>query len=75
MSTARLPEHAELPPPKVEEVSESIFAYIQLDGSWGLSAPTPVAAGGPTRRRADREGAIAILASRPPAPRAAGGPP
>jgi len=28
MSTARVPEHAELPPPKVEEVSDGIFAYI-----------------------------------------------
>jgi len=37
MSTARVPEHAELPPPKVEEVSDGIFAYIQLDGSWGLN--------------------------------------
>ncbi len=37
MSTARVPEDAELPPPKVEEVSDGIFAYIQLDGSWGLN--------------------------------------
>ncbi len=37
MSTARIPEHADLPPPSVEEVSDGIFAYIQLDGSWGLN--------------------------------------
>ncbi len=28
---------AELPPPIVEEVSPGIYAYIQLDGSWGLN--------------------------------------
>ena len=28
---------AELPPPMVEEVSPGIYAYIQLDGSWGLN--------------------------------------
>ena len=27
----------ELPPPTVEEVSPGIYAYIQLDGSWGLN--------------------------------------
>ncbi len=27
----------ELPPPRVEEVSNGVFAYIQLDGSWGLN--------------------------------------
>jgi len=37
MSTARVPEHSDLPPPSVEEVSDGIFAYIQLDGSWGLN--------------------------------------
>ena len=37
MSTARVPERADLPPPSVEEVSDGIFAYIQLDGSWGLN--------------------------------------
>ena len=26
-----------LPPPRVEEVSEGIFGFIQLDGSWGLN--------------------------------------
>lgn len=28
---------AELPPPTTEEVSDGIFAYIQLDGSWFLN--------------------------------------
>ncbi|MFQ5873322.1 MAG: MBL fold metallo-hydrolase [Dehalococcoidia bacterium] len=37
MSTAHIPTHTELPPPKVEEVSEGIFAYLQPDGSWGLN--------------------------------------
>lgn len=37
MSTARVAEHAELPAPKVEEVSDNIFAYVQLDGSRGLN--------------------------------------
>ena len=27
----------ELPPPSLEEVSPGIFAYVQLDGSWGLN--------------------------------------
>lgn len=37
MSTARVPERSELPPPKVEDLGDGIFAYIQLDGSWGLN--------------------------------------
>jgi cyclase len=37
MSTAHVPDDAELPPPMVEEVSAGVFAYIQLDGSWGLN--------------------------------------
>ena len=28
---------AELPIPTMEEVSPSIYAYVQLDGSWGLN--------------------------------------
>ena len=27
----------ELPPPSLEEVSPDVYAYIQLDGSWGLN--------------------------------------
>ena len=27
----------ELPPPAVEEVSPGVYAYVQLDGSWGLN--------------------------------------
>lgn len=30
-------DHAELPPPTLEEVSDGIFAYVQLDGSWFLN--------------------------------------
>jgi cyclase len=30
-------DHADLPPPTVEEVSDGVFAYVQLDGSWGLN--------------------------------------
>ena len=37
MSTTQVPEDAELPPPNVAEVSDGIFAYIQLDGGWGLN--------------------------------------
>jgi cyclase len=37
MTTARVPEHVELPPPEVVEVSDGVFAYVQLDGSWGLN--------------------------------------
>jgi cyclase len=37
MTTAQLPEHVELPPPEVVEVSDGVFAYVQLDGSWGLN--------------------------------------
>ena len=37
MTTAHIDEHAEIPPPKVEEVSPGIFGYVQLDGSWGLN--------------------------------------
>ena len=37
MSTAHAQEAAQLPPPTLEEVSPGIYAYIQLDGSWGLN--------------------------------------
>jgi cyclase len=37
MSNAVIPVHAEIPPPQVQEVSDGIFAYIQLDGSWYLN--------------------------------------
>jgi cyclase len=37
MTTAHIPDHVELPPPKIEEVSNGVFAYVQLDGSWGLN--------------------------------------
>jgi cyclase len=37
MSTIRLPEHAEIPAPSLEEVSAGVYAYIQLDGSWFLN--------------------------------------
>ena len=30
-------DHADIPPPVVEQVSEGVFAYVQLDGSWGLN--------------------------------------
>jgi cyclase len=30
-------EHADLPPPELVEVSPGIWAYVQLDGSWGLN--------------------------------------
>lgn len=37
MSSATVPEHAEIPPPTTQEVSKGIFAYVQLDGSWFLN--------------------------------------
>lgn len=37
MTTPRVPEHVELPPPRLEEVSDGVYAYIQMDGSWGLN--------------------------------------
>ncbi len=37
MSSSQVPVHEEIPPPRVEEVSAGIFAYIQLDGSWFLN--------------------------------------
>ena len=37
MSTVRPAASDEIPDPTIEEVSEGIFAYIQLDGSWGLN--------------------------------------
>jgi len=37
MSSAVVPPGNEIPPPRVEEVSAGIFAYIQLDGSWFLN--------------------------------------
>lgn len=36
-STHNAHDASELPPPTVEEVSPGIYAYIQLDGSWGLN--------------------------------------
>jgi cyclase len=37
MTTAHIPDHVELPPPSIEEVSPGVFAYVQPDGSWGLN--------------------------------------
>ncbi len=33
----RAHDAAELPPPAVQEVSPGVYAYIQLDGTWGLN--------------------------------------
>ena len=30
-------DHPDIPPPVVQEVSDGVFAYVQLDGSWGLN--------------------------------------
>lgn len=30
-------DHPDIPPPAVEEVSDGVYAYVQLDGSWGLN--------------------------------------
>jgi len=37
MTTAHGHYAAQLPPPTMEEVSPGIYAYVQLDGSWGLN--------------------------------------
>ncbi len=37
MTTAHDHYAAQLPPPTMEEVSSGIYAYVQLDGSWGLN--------------------------------------
>ena len=37
MSTTQVPPSSEIPAPTLEEVSDGIFAYVQLDGSWGLN--------------------------------------
>src|SRR2546430_2065165 len=39
------PGSAELPPPALEEVSKGVFAYVQLDGSWGLNNTGFIASG------------------------------
>jgi cyclase len=41
MSTIHLHGHTEvMPEPQVKEVSKGIYAYVQLDGSWGLNNPS-----------------------------------
>jgi cyclase len=30
-------DHPDIPPPVVEEVGKGVYAYVQLDGSWGLN--------------------------------------
>ena len=30
-------DHPDIPPPALEQVSDGIYAYVQLDGSWGLN--------------------------------------
>ena len=37
MTTERDHYAAQLPPPTLKEVSDGIYAYVQLDGSWGLN--------------------------------------
>jgi len=37
LSAARVSQRSEPPPPKVEDLGGGIFAYVQLDGSWGLN--------------------------------------
>jgi cyclase len=38
-ATQLSPHAAVMPEPQVQEVSSGIYAYIQLDGSWGLNNP------------------------------------
>lgn len=37
MTSARVPDDVQIPEPSVEEVSDGVFGYVQLDGSWGLN--------------------------------------
>jgi cyclase len=37
MTSAHVPDHLEIPPPALEEVSAGVYAWVQLDGSWGLN--------------------------------------
>ena len=37
VSTGPVDHSAQLPPPALEEVSPGVYAYIQLDGTWGLN--------------------------------------
>ena len=37
MTSTNVDAGAGLPPPRVEEVSPGVFAFVQLDGSWGLN--------------------------------------
>jgi cyclase len=37
MSSQATPAHEQAPAPTIEEVSDGIFAYVQLDGSWFLN--------------------------------------
>ena len=37
MSADHVHDAEALPPPTLEEVSDGIFAYVQLDGSWCLN--------------------------------------
>ena len=46
MTTAHVPDHIELPPPAVEEVSDGVYGYVQLDGSWGLNNTGFIVGGG-----------------------------
>jgi glyoxylase-like metal-dependent hydrolase (beta-lactamase superfamily II) len=37
VSTGPVDHNEQLPPPALEEVSRGVYAYIQLDGTWGLN--------------------------------------
>jgi len=40
VSSVHLHNHTEImPDPEVKEVSPGVYAYVQLDGSWGLNNP------------------------------------
>ena len=36
-TAANLPDHAGIPAPELRELSDGIYSYLQLDGSWGLN--------------------------------------
>ena len=37
MTSVHAADHGEAPPPRLEEVSDGVFAYVQLNGGWGLN--------------------------------------
>ena len=74
MTSQQIPEGAALPPPRIEEVSPGVFAYLQPDGSWCLNnmafltggrGVIVLDAGATERRTRDLRAAIARTTDKP----------